>query len=122
QVVKQHKLDDDIGYERDAFCYANKAKIAALVRAPEKLKAFPTKYSSKVVGAKVTLAAPRSFIRTAVITVDQFDSFARVKKIKRTPPPLTMSESRFKRGVQHIIGDTGRFKDWGGETSDLWTT
>lgn len=122
QVVKQHKLDGDIGYERDPFCYAHKAKIAALARSPAKLKALPTKYSPKIVGVKVMIAAPKAFVRTATITIDQIDSFARVKKVKGTPPAVTMSESRFKQGVQRVVGDKGRFKDWGGEQSDLWTT
>lgn len=33
-----------------------------------------------------------------------------------------MSENTFKTGVQTIIGQKGIFKDWGGETSDLFTT
>ena len=33
-----------------------------------------------------------------------------------------MSESRFKKGIQRVVGEKGVFKDWGGETSDLWTT
>lgn len=33
-----------------------------------------------------------------------------------------MSEKQFKRGVQSIIGEPGKFKDWGGEKSDLYTT
>ena len=30
-----------------------------------------------------------------------------------------MSESDFKNGLQRLLGEGGRFKDWGGEQSDL---
>jgi hypothetical protein len=33
-----------------------------------------------------------------------------------------MGENKFKVGVQRIVGQGGNFKDWGGETSDLFTT
>jgi hypothetical protein len=32
-----------------------------------------------------------------------------------------MSESRFKTGIAKILGERGRFKDWGGERNDLYT-
>ena len=33
-----------------------------------------------------------------------------------------MSERQFNDGVKASIGETGTFKDWGGETSDLYST
>ena len=123
QIVKQHKLPDgDIGYERDAFSYGHKAKIVALARSPKKLKKFPTKYSVNVTPVKLNVPIAKSAIQTAVITVDTIDSFAMVKKIRSVPPLSGMSEAQFKHGVQRIVGEKGIFKDWGGETSDLWTT
>jgi hypothetical protein len=32
-----------------------------------------------------------------------------------------MSEARFKCGIKNILGEGGRFNDWGGERSDLST-
>ena len=80
QVIKQYRLDGDIGYERDSFCYANRAKIVSLARNPVKLGALPTKVSPKGSGPRVAISAPKSFVRTATITVDGIESFARVKK------------------------------------------
>lgn len=122
QIVKQHKLDGDIGYERDAFAYAHRAKIVALARSPKKLEKFPTKYSVKIAPVKLNVPVAKSAIQTAIITVDAIDSFAKVKKIRSVPPLSGMSETQFKHGVQRIVGERGTFKDWGGETSDLWTT
>jgi hypothetical protein len=33
-----------------------------------------------------------------------------------------MSEDDFKAGVQNILGERGRFKDWPGEQNDIFTT
>ena len=33
-----------------------------------------------------------------------------------------MAEAKFKKGIQGIIAETGRFQDWGGEKNDLHTT
>lgn len=123
QIVKQHKLSDgDIGYERDAFSYAHKAKIVARAGSPKKLEKFPTKYSVKIAPVRLNVPVAKSAIQTAIITVDAIDSFAKAKKIRSVPPLSGMSETHFKHGVQRIVGETGIFKDWGGETSDLWTT
>ena len=52
------------------------------------------------------------------------DSFSRVRGVKSKAKslPTTMSEDQFKNGVKAIIGETGTFKDWGGESSDLFST
>ena len=42
--------------------------------------------------------------------------------MKTDASELTIREEVFKNGVKTIIGEQGRFKDWGGETSDLYTT
>jgi hypothetical protein len=54
--------------------------------------------------------------------VDDIDSFARVRKIKASQPPVQMPESRFKKGVARILGERGTFNDWGGELRDLSST
>lgn len=120
EVVKQDTVDGDIGYFRDALSYANQKKIISLATSPKKLAAFPTKYSQKMQIVKVS--ASKALIRTATITVDAVDSFSKVKRIRKVAGLGGMSESRFKKGIQRVVGEKGRFKDWGGETSDLWTT
>lgn len=61
-------------------------------------------------------------MQTKVVTVDDVDSFAKVRKVRNGPTTTpTIRENRFKTGVQKVIGQAGKFKDWGGETSDLFT-
>jgi hypothetical protein len=119
QLVEQTTREGEVAYQRDGFLYAHRDKIVALARNPKKLKAFPTKYSLK--GATVRLpAVPKKFVSTKVITIDDIDSFGKAKKVKNPAPSLIISENTFKTGVKKIIKEKGRFKDWGGETSDLF--
>ncbi|MCI0695184.1 hypothetical protein L0337_24640 [candidate division KSB1 bacterium] len=122
QIIKQTKRNGDIAYERDDFYYAQKRQILSLVKNSKKFKQFPTKYSPRIPSVKVSISAPKSLVRTATITVDDIESFAKVRKIKTAPSSLSMLEKRFKRGIQLIIREPGSFKDWGGENSDLYTT
>jgi hypothetical protein len=50
-------------------------------------------------------------------------SFAKVRRIKTGGTlPTSVSEAIFKRGVQRILGEPGKFTDWGGEKNDLYST
>ncbi len=120
EVMKQDTIDGEIGYFRDPLSYANQKKIISLAGNPKKLAAFPTKYSPKIKIVKVS--APKALVRTATITVDSVDSFSKVKGVRKVVAGIGISESKFKEGIQRIVGEQGKFKDWGGETSDLWTT
>jgi hypothetical protein len=121
QLVTQTKRAGEVAYERDGFLYEHRNKIVALAKNPKKLKSFPTKYTPK--GSTVRLApVPKKFVQTQIITIDDIDSFAKVRGVKNPPPSLTIAENTFKNGVKKIINEKGKFKDWGGETSDLFTT
>ncbi len=122
QVVTKTERDGEIAYERDNFCYANRDEIIRLARNPKKLKAYPTKYSPKGPTINLSFKVAKNAVKTSVVTVDDIDSFSKVRKVKNGPAALTMKESTFKTGVQEVIGQKGKFKDWGGETSDLYTT
>jgi len=122
QIVAKVERDGEIAYQRDNFYYANRDEIIRLASNPKKLRAYPTKYSPKGPTIKLSLKVPKDSVQTKVVTVDDIDSFAKVRKVKKAAGALTMKERTFKNGVQRIIGQQGTFKDWGGETSDLYTT
>jgi len=122
QIVKQTKRDGDIAYERDGFYYANKRKILRLARDPVKLRQFPTKHSPRLQAVTVKFSVPRVLVKAQLVTVDDIDSFKKIRKIRKAQASLSIREAVFKSGVQRIIGEPGRFTDWGGETSDLFTT
>ena len=54
--------------------------------------------------------------------MDEIESLKKVKRIKGDVAAPVLSETRFKEGVKRIIGETGKFRDWGGEQSDVFTS
>ncbi len=122
QIIKLTRRGGEVAYERDGFYYAHKRQIVALARNPSKLRAFPTKYSPRGSVQKLVLTVPRPLVKTTQITVNDIESFARIRRTRNTGQMASPSEAAFKRGLQRVLGERGRFRDWGGETSDLYTT
>jgi len=123
-IVTPTKIDHRKAYEKIDFFHAHKKRILALAISPSKLKAFPTKRnpaSQSLRTIEVRLNAKRHSAKR--VTIDVIDSFSRVRK-QRPADHLedAMSEKQFKAGLQSILRERGRFQDWGGETSDLFTT
>jgi hypothetical protein len=121
-LAQQTKKDNDTAYRKIDFFHSHKRQILGLAGSPEKLAKLPTK-RRVVVTLPRTVAIPSAGAKAYRITVDDIDSFAKVKKIKFAGSlPASLSDAQFKRGVQGILGEPGQFKDWGGETSDLYST
>jgi DNA-binding transcriptional regulator GbsR (MarR family) len=120
-IARQTKKDGDTAYEKIDFFHAHKKKILALAASPKKLANLPTKRKVVVVLPNV-VSIPSAGAKVQRVTIDDFASFARVKKIKIAQALPEISETKFKRGIQSIIGEPGEFKDWGGEKSDLYST
>jgi hypothetical protein len=119
-IVGQTKIDGKTAYEKDAFYSANKNRVLSLVKNPKSLARFPTKYSPKtstVTTVIRTLTKPQ--IRE--ITCDDFDDFVKVRRIRKAKL-RRISEEGFQLGVQKLLGESGKFQDWGGEKNDLFTT
>lgn len=113
------------GYSKDSAYAQLKRKIQDFADHPQKLKKLPTKRKPSVnVAVRVAgRAVPNRFFRAKLITVDDLEQFAKVRKIRRAATlPIAMPEAKFKKGVQRILGETGKFQDWGGEGNDLHTT
>ncbi|MDP1750536.1 MAG: hypothetical protein Q8L22_13840, partial [Reyranella sp.] len=80
-----------------------------------------TKTSPKVATSgpiRVTVQGVK--VRIGEITCDDLDQFKAVKKVK-SAPFIRMSERKFKDGIQKLLGERGKFPDWGGEPNDLFT-
>jgi len=66
---------------------------------------------------------PKSFVKVKYVAIDELEQFKKVRGIKRlSVQAVPMAESKFKKGIQKLLGDTGKFQDWGGESNDLLTT
>lgn len=123
-IVDQVKKANRVAYVQKPFYQRNKRKILSLLDKPSRAARISTKRNVSV----SVRVAPSKSVRAAAtaqfITVDDVESFSKVRKIKSQAKslPASMSERQFNDGVKAIIGETGTFKDWGGESSDLFST
>jgi hypothetical protein len=121
QIVTQVKVRGRTAYEKDRFYGTNKKKILRLAENPDKLRNFPTKYSKTSV-QRISIVRPQGVkIQVSEVKCDDFDEFAKVRRIRKAPAQI-VSESTFKKGIQKLTGETGKFQDWGGERNDLYTS
>lgn len=121
---RQTKVDGDTAYEKDSFYAKNKTRILSLAANPQKLAELPTKTNPRAQPAPtVQIKLPRRHVDIRHITVDDIASLSKVRVVtRRSVSPVKMPEKDFKSGFQSVLGETGRFQDWGGEKNDLWTT
>jgi hypothetical protein len=123
QLVKQIGAAGMTAYEKDPFYSAQKMKILRLVQDPIAFASFPTKARPRTtLPTAITIRIPRPRVQARYITVDDIESFHRVTNVGVEPGDYTpIPEARFKRGIAKILGEGGRFRDWGGERNDLYT-
>jgi hypothetical protein len=123
EIIHQIVAVGMTAYEKDRFCSVQKNKILRLVRDPAAFASFPTKTRPRgSLPRELTIRIPRSRIQARYITIDDIDSFSRVLRVHVDPADYTpIAEVRFKTGITRILGENGRFHDWGGERNDLYT-
>ncbi len=123
-IVHQIKVGHQTAYEKIDFYQHNRSKILSLSENSTKREQYPTKRNPKLTGTlvKLTATVKRKDVQARFITVDDIDSFSKVKKVKRQPDFIKIPEKQFKLGVAKILGEESDFKDWGGELSDLYSS
>lgn len=123
-IIKQVKLDKKTAYAKDPFFASHKTQILKYVEHPERLKSLSTKRRPIVTVKLETINIPRRLINAKRLFIDDIASLKPTVKIGTAPvADLTkISEDKFKKGIQKLIGETGTFTDWGGEINDLLTT
>jgi hypothetical protein len=124
KIVQKTKIEKELAYDKDPFFSQNKIKILSLAGHKEKLDKFPTKISPRIKSLSVTtISLPKKIINIKQLTIDDIDSFAKVLELKQVPYQTTpLDETKFKQGLQKILGERGVFQDWGGESDDLFST
>lgn len=121
-IVKKTKVNGEIAYEKDPFYTQNKAKILKLAGNKKALAEFPTKTNPRFGGVTLNVKLPKQLVDVEKVTIDDIDSFSKVKGIARNIATLPVDEKRFKEGLQRILNEQGTFQDWGGELNDLFST
>lgn len=109
-------------YEKIDFYNHNKSKILSLARNKEKLKKFPTRTNPQGQSTVFVARYPKRIVNFKHITIDDIDSFSKVKKVKGATIGDRLYESTMKKAFKDILKEGGEFTDWGGETDDLYST
>lgn len=124
-IVEKVKVDGRTAYKKDETYSYHKEKVLDVVEHPEKKAQYPTKQEPRATGTttyRITLS--RSQPTPQEVTVDEIEAFAQVKQRPRAPKAVRLSdvlESRIKRFLKRVVGETYEFRDWGGEKNDLYT-
>ncbi len=121
-IVHAIKFNGETAYGKDKFYKTNRSKILRMVNNPSKLAKFPTKITPAVNIVKTIIQDLNRKPKIQEIFIDDTDSFKAVQKVKTVAGYVRIKETEFKHGIQKIVGQPGKFQDWGGEKNDLLTT
>lgn len=121
KIVENVKVNKKTAYKKDLFYTQNRDKILALTRKGA-LDKFPTKSNPRITYSIVNVPIPKKAFDIKQLTIDDIDSFSKVRKEKRNKKINQISEKWFKEGIKGILRETGQFHDWGGESGDLFST
>ena len=115
------KVNNETCYKKIDFYCKNRKEIVTLSQNSRKLKAYPTKVTPQGLQSKIIIKNYGNIIKSKQITIDDIDSFSKVRSVRRTNMKKR-SESEVKTLFKNILGETGKFQDWGGEKNDLFST
>jgi len=121
-IVIKAEIGKELAYEKDPFYTQHKEKVLRLAGDKKALAKFPTKINPKIGEVMINISFPKKMIDVDSITVDDVDSFSKVKGLTSNHTSLIIDEKKFKDGLQKILDEQGTFQDWGGETDDLFST
>jgi len=123
-IIKQIRQAGQTAYEKDRFYAGRKDEILKYVRNPKAFAKLPTKTRPKIDRqGNIVIRFDKKRVHTRHITIEDIDSFSKVVGIRiERGAYVPMPELRFKKGIKKILGETGKFQDWGGERNDLYTT
>lgn len=127
EIVTQTKVDGETAYQKITFLQPHRDRILKLAQDRKARESVPTKRgprpsAAKSVRVKVDLRLPKARVLAKHITIDDIESFSSARRVSAPGSYIAMKEQVFKKGLASVLGEKGRFKDWGGELSDLFST
>jgi hypothetical protein len=115
-----------LSYSKRPDVVPEKDKLLRLIRSPKQIAKIATKRNPR---PERSARPPNGFLTGRAIhkTIDDIDSFSRARRIDSNQVPTTLSpprlpEEAFKKGIENILGERTRLKDWGGENLDIYST
>lgn len=124
RIIKRQKIKGNpLAYIKDDFYSQHKEKILRLAMNKHARDSFPTKWNPRTTTVVIPLLVPRKAIDIKHLTIDEIDSFGKVKDVQLAAGTenIPILEETFQKGLQQILGEEGKFNDWGGEGDDLFS-
>ncbi len=111
------------GYKKRKEFAPRYMDILGFAQDRKKLERLPTKISPKTTSKnqRIVVSFPSSAKNAKFITIDDISSFSRITSQSKNGM-RSIRERVIKKAFAKIIGESGAFKDWGGEKSDLYST
>jgi hypothetical protein len=131
QLFEKTKRDGLTAYRKDPAINTVKQKILRLATNKAKLEAHVTSRQPKISLGEIRVKIDRKllsvFVDVKPITIDEIDNFSKVRSLKHSKVPNKLDPKRlpekvFKYGTANILGNKGKFTDWGGEKGDLYSS
>jgi len=110
-----------VAYEKIDEVHHRKRQILALASNNAKRAALATKREPKLTVKVIAKHPSHKSGRAILLTLEEIDQFAKVRRIRGVQAMTPLPEATFKAGLQKLFGDTGEYKDWGGEHDDYFT-
>jgi hypothetical protein len=126
QYFEPLKHNGRVAFKKYKHINAVKHRILQLARNPKKLKQHVSARTPRQTILVQVDSRKRTEINVKEIFIDDIEEFKLVENLKPAQlpnlDPLRLPEKIFKYGVASILGNKGKFQDWGGEKNDLYTS
>lgn len=122
-VVDKKNENGMVFYGKKEFYTYNQRQILRLSENARRLKEYPTKRKFNGASQKNTFVFRTNFPRPRQLTIDNIDSFSKIKNFFKGNLNLVngMAERTINHGICQILNETEK-KDWGGERNDIFST
>lgn len=120
ELIERKKINGEFVFIKIPFYSHHKNKILNFKGDKVKIRKFLSEFKTTATTAVIKIQKSSYAIKQ--ITVNEIDSFVKVRNLRKTNINSKYPEQTIKKGIQKIIGQTGVFKDWGGEINDLYST
>lgn len=115
-----------VSFKKFHHINAKKDKILRLAKNPAQLKKHVTTRTPRQTVLVKVDSRKRTEISVSEIFIDDVEEFKDVLDLKAsklpTLVPARLPEKIFKYGIASVLGNQGKFQDWGGEKNDLYST
>jgi hypothetical protein len=126
QFFERLKYEGRIAFKKYNHINAVRHRILRLARNPGQLEKHVSARTPKQTVLVKLNGRKRTEVKTTEVFIDDVDEFRRVRGLKANQlsrlEPARLPEKVFKYGVASILGNRGKFQDWGGEKNDLYTS